>query len=59
MHPHVIGHRSRTSILEELIEHIAGRSCVWWATHAEIPTHVRDQAPTTPSGEVHAHGGSP
>ena len=60
MHPHVIGHRSRMAILEELIEHIlaVGHSGVWWATHAEIATYVRDQAPTIPPATARAHGGS-
>jgi peptidoglycan/xylan/chitin deacetylase (PgdA/CDA1 family) len=44
MHPHVIGHRSRIVVLAELVEHIASHSGVWWATHAEIATYVRDQA---------------
>ena len=36
MHPHIIGHRSRMAILEELIDYIAGHQGVWWATHADI-----------------------
>jgi peptidoglycan-N-acetylglucosamine deacetylase len=40
MHPHIIGHRSRMSLLEELIQHI--RSCVgvWFATHEDIARYV-------------------
>ncbi len=33
MHPHIIGHRSRMVILEELIEHIQSVDGVWFATH--------------------------
>jgi hypothetical protein len=40
LHPHVIGHRSRIVILEELFAHIAECSDVWFATHAEIAAHV-------------------
>jgi len=40
MHPHIIGHRSRMVILEELVDYIAGHRGVWWATHAEIATYV-------------------
>lgn len=36
MHPHVIGYRSRISILEELIRHIRGHDDVWFASHADI-----------------------
>jgi peptidoglycan-N-acetylglucosamine deacetylase len=44
MHPHIIGHRSRMAVLDELIEYIAGHDGVWWATHAEVAQYVRDQA---------------
>ena len=40
MHPHVIGHRSRMAVLSELIDHIASRQGVWFATHAQIGRHV-------------------
>jgi peptidoglycan-N-acetylglucosamine deacetylase len=36
MHPHVIGHRSRIVVLAELLEHIASRRGVWFATHEQI-----------------------
>lgn len=36
MHPHVIGHRSRLVVLSELLDHIASRPGVWYATHAEV-----------------------
>ena len=45
MHPHVIGHRSRMAILEELIDYICDHKDVWWATHADIARYVRDHAP--------------
>jgi peptidoglycan-N-acetylglucosamine deacetylase len=40
MHPHVIGHRSRMMILTELLDHIASRPGVWFATHAEVAEHA-------------------
>jgi peptidoglycan/xylan/chitin deacetylase (PgdA/CDA1 family) len=49
MHPHVIGHRSRIAILEELMDYIAGHSGVWWATHHELAVYVRDRALSSPS----------
>jgi peptidoglycan/xylan/chitin deacetylase (PgdA/CDA1 family) len=36
MHPHVIGHRSRITVLEALIEYMAGHEGVWFATHQQI-----------------------
>ena len=50
MHPHVIGHRSRMVVLAKLIEHIASRPGVWFATHAQIAEHVLTYA------EVPGHG---
>jgi peptidoglycan-N-acetylglucosamine deacetylase len=44
MHPHIIGHRSRMVMLEELIDYIAGHHGVWWATHADIANHVLQAA---------------
>jgi peptidoglycan/xylan/chitin deacetylase (PgdA/CDA1 family) len=35
MHPHVIGHRSRITVLERLIEYIEGHD-VWFATHEQV-----------------------
>ena len=43
-HPHIIGHRSRIVILEELIAHIQGRGDVWFATHEQVARYVREQA---------------
>lgn len=44
MHPHIIGHRSRMAILDELVESIAGHPGVWFATHAQIASYVLDAA---------------
>ncbi|KAA2214861.1 polysaccharide deacetylase family protein [Teichococcus oryzae] len=44
MHPHIIGHRSRIALLERLIEHIRGHDGIWFATHAELAQHCKDQA---------------
>jgi peptidoglycan-N-acetylglucosamine deacetylase len=41
MHPHVIGHRSRLVVLDELLAHIARHSGVWFATHAQVAEAVR------------------
>jgi peptidoglycan/xylan/chitin deacetylase (PgdA/CDA1 family) len=44
MHPHYIGHRSRIVVLEELIDHIAAKGDVWWATHRQVAEYVAEQA---------------
>jgi peptidoglycan/xylan/chitin deacetylase (PgdA/CDA1 family) len=44
MHPHVIGHRSRFVVLEELLDHIAGHQGIWFATHAQVASYVATQA---------------
>ena len=44
MHPHIIGHRSRISLLEELIEYMRGFPGVWFATHAEVASYVKAEA---------------
>jgi peptidoglycan-N-acetylglucosamine deacetylase len=44
MHPHIIGHRSRMSVLEELIQHIRSQVGVWFATHEDIARYVIAQA---------------
>ena len=43
-HPHIIGHRSRMVILEELIDHIMARGNVWFATHEQVARYVKEQA---------------
>jgi peptidoglycan-N-acetylglucosamine deacetylase len=47
MHPHVIGHRSRLAMLEELIRYMRSLSGVWFATHADVAAFVMAQAPQT------------
>jgi peptidoglycan/xylan/chitin deacetylase (PgdA/CDA1 family) len=44
MHPHIIGHRSRIAILEELIEHMKGTPGVWFATHEEVARYCKQHA---------------
>lgn len=45
-HPHIIGHRSRIVILEELIAHIQSYGDVWFATHEQVARYVKSQAAT-------------
>jgi peptidoglycan/xylan/chitin deacetylase (PgdA/CDA1 family) len=45
MHPHIIGHRSRITVLSELLDHIGGHDDVWFATHAQIVDHVLQEQP--------------
>lgn len=40
MHPHVIGHRSRMVMLEQLIEHMEEVGGVWFATHEEVARYA-------------------
>jgi peptidoglycan-N-acetylglucosamine deacetylase len=44
MHPHIIGHRSRLTILAELLEHIADRGDVWYTTHAGLAEYCATRA---------------
>jgi peptidoglycan/xylan/chitin deacetylase (PgdA/CDA1 family) len=44
MHPHIITYRSRIWILEKLIAHIKEMPDVWFASHAEIAAHVKQEA---------------
>ncbi|HEX9868633.1 MAG TPA: polysaccharide deacetylase [Candidatus Tectomicrobia bacterium] len=44
MHPHVIGHRSRMSVLEELIQHMRAHVGVWFATHEDVARYVKAEA---------------
>ncbi len=44
MHPHIIGHRSRIWILEEIVRHAKSKGDVWFATHAEVAAWARDAA---------------
>ena len=43
-HPHIIGHRSRILILEELISHIQSVGNVWFATHEQMARYVLEHA---------------
>ena len=43
MHPHIIGHRSRIHVLEQLIRHIRSHAGVWFARHADIARYCWDQ----------------
>lgn len=44
MHPHVVGHRSRMSVLDELIQYMRSRPGVWFATHEQIAHYVKEHA---------------
>src|SRR5919106_699527 len=44
MHPHIIGHRSRMAILEDLVQHIKTTPGVWFATHEEVARYCKEQA---------------
>ncbi|GAA4136598.1 polysaccharide deacetylase family protein [Leifsonia shinshuensis] len=43
LHPHVIGHRSRLWIVDELLAHIRRFDDVWVGTHGALARHVRAQ----------------
>lgn len=47
MHPHVIGHRSRIVILDELIRYIQEHDDVWFATHRQAAEYVGERAGLT------------
>jgi peptidoglycan/xylan/chitin deacetylase (PgdA/CDA1 family) len=44
MHPHVIGHRSRISMLDRLVEYMKAQPGVWFGTHEEVARWCRDGA---------------
>ncbi len=44
LHPHVIGHRSRIVVLQELIRYIKARGDVWFATHLDAARYVKERA---------------
>jgi peptidoglycan/xylan/chitin deacetylase (PgdA/CDA1 family) len=44
MHPHIIGHRSRIFIVEEIIRHAQSLGGAWFATHAEVARYCADTA---------------
>ena len=44
MHPHIIGHRSRITMLEALVEYIKGHEGVWFATHEDVARYCKQSA---------------
>jgi peptidoglycan/xylan/chitin deacetylase (PgdA/CDA1 family) len=40
MHPHIMGHRSRVKLLDDLIAHMKSEGRVWFATHEDIARAV-------------------
>ena len=44
MHPHIIGHRSRIRLLDDLIGYIRAHDGVWFATHAAVARYCKDNA---------------
>jgi len=44
MHPHIIGHRSRIAMLDELIRYMKGVPDVWFATHEEVARYCKAAA---------------
>lgn len=44
MHPHIVGHRSRIWVLEELVRHIKASGPVWFATHEQVARHCLSEA---------------
>lgn len=41
MHPHIMGHRSRVTILDRLVQHMKSRPGVWFATHEQVARYVK------------------
>jgi peptidoglycan-N-acetylglucosamine deacetylase len=44
MHPHVIGHRSRISMLDRLVDYMKSRPGVWFGTHEEVARWCKEKA---------------
>ena len=43
MHPHIIGHRARVVMLDQLIAHMKSKAgAVWFATHEQIARYVKE-----------------
>jgi peptidoglycan/xylan/chitin deacetylase (PgdA/CDA1 family) len=40
LHPHIIGHRSRIIVLEQLLQHISSMSGVFFARHDQVAVYV-------------------
>ncbi len=53
MHPHIIGHRSRMVVLNELLAYLTSFPDVWFATHAAVAAHVRAALPDQPHTGEH------
>jgi peptidoglycan/xylan/chitin deacetylase (PgdA/CDA1 family) len=49
MHPHIIGHRSRLAMLDELLAYIRTFPDVWFTTHAGLAAHVSPNIPAPPA----------
>jgi peptidoglycan/xylan/chitin deacetylase (PgdA/CDA1 family) len=43
LHPHIIGHRSRLIVLDELLTYITGHDGVWFASHEQIARYCLTQ----------------
>jgi peptidoglycan-N-acetylglucosamine deacetylase len=43
-HPHIIGHRSRVWIIDEVIRHAKARGSVWFATHRDVAAYAKAHA---------------
>ena len=43
-HPHIIGHRSRVWIVEEIIRHAQARGRVWFSTHRDVAKFAKENA---------------
>ena len=43
-HPHIIGHRSRVWIVDEIIRHAKARGQVWFATHRDVAKFAKENA---------------
>jgi peptidoglycan/xylan/chitin deacetylase (PgdA/CDA1 family) len=43
-HPHIIGHRSRVWIIDEVIRHAKARGSVWFATHRDVAAFAKAHA---------------
>ena len=52
MHPHIIGHRSRMALLDELVRHMKATPGVWFATHADVARYCKEQASRVGSARV-------
>jgi len=44
MHPHIIGHRSRVWIIDEVIRHTKACGNVWFATHRDVAAFAKAHA---------------